>query len=90
MGVGLIWRKGNGATDQIGPNVRPTYLSGNRTEMVHRQGVFRLLRQDLPVKLLGLRQPGILPVLHCQIERLANRQLEHSGDPICQEARREA
>ena len=75
--VGVIRVDDKGTADEINPNVRPTYLDGNHSQMMHRQGVFRMLRQDLPVKLLSLRQPAILLVLDCQIERFVNRQLGH-------------
>jgi hypothetical protein len=39
-----------------------------------------LLRQNLPVKLLGLAQPPGLVVLQCQIEGLLDRKLGHAAN----------
>jgi hypothetical protein len=48
--------------------------------MVHRNGMLRLLGEDLAVKPLGFEQLPGLVLLQCQIESVLDRELSHAVD----------
>ncbi|MGD0768692.1 MAG: hypothetical protein ABSB42_10945 [Tepidisphaeraceae bacterium] len=48
---------------------------GNHSQIVHCTGMSRVAGEDLPVKLLCLRQPPAPMVPHCRIEGLLDRDL---------------
>ena len=82
VGFGIVGLQGDGLTDQTNRLVVASQLRGHDSEKVHRMDMFRLLGQDLPVKLLGFGQPPGLVVLHGQFEGLLDRELSHEqGNP---------
>jgi hypothetical protein len=77
VGLRTIGIERYAAPDQIHRDVIASRLTGNDAEVVERTGVVWLLRQDLPIELLGFLQPPGAMVPHCQIEGLLDRDLAH-------------
>ncbi len=79
IGVWTIWLQSNNTTDQIYCDVIASGLMGNYCQTMHRIGVIRLLRENLPINLLGLLLLAGLVVLQSLLEKLLYREWGHGG-----------
>ena len=79
---GIIGPGGNRLADQVDRHIISPHLPGEQPKQVQGVGMRRLLRQDLPVQLLGLLQAAGLVVLEPDVEGLLNGQLRHVNDPV--------
>ena len=77
MRLSIIGCERDDPTDQVDGDLRPSRLLGDDAHKMQGAYMFRLLCQDLPVKLLGLPQPTGPVMPYRQIEGLLDCEVGH-------------
>lgn len=79
VGFSEVRPQGDRLMYQLHGKIIPPRLVGNHCQVVHRVGMFRLPKEDLTVKLLGLVQPPGAMTLNRLVKGLLRRELGHEG-----------